>query len=1098
MTEDQRPTAVNQYHGGTAVGDAITDQMLAWRQHLRALGHRSEIFADHVHPDLATEIRPLSAYLGDADALLIVHHSMGTDGFDDMLDLPERKALAFHNITPERFFDDEHTRRYARLGQRQLRRFVPHASAAVADSGYNRRDLIRAGYERVSVIPVRTEFDMFHELRRDRRSHDWLFVGRVVPNKRQLDLVEAFVHHARADRRVRLHLVGDLSFSSYVEQVCDRVRKLGLDHRVVLHGKVSDLQLLRLYERAGVFVCLSEHEGFGVPLLEAMAAGLPVVARASAAVPETMGGAGVLLHDEAADAIGHIVMTLTGDETWRSSVIDGQHRRIARLAGVDVRAALTTVVRDALGEKRPIEVQIQGPFETSYSLAIVNRRLAVELSHRSDVAVSIYATEGPGDYEPRAEDLGKHPQAALLHARAAEVAHPDVVIRQLYPPRVADAPGGVNLMHFGWEESRIPAQYVRDFNRYLDGIGTTSAFVADVLVDCGVTVLTESTGNGVDRPSAPPPNHLSELQDRRRFTFLNISSAFPRKGIDVLLRAYFDAFTGADDVTLVLKTFPNPHNNVAAILSELRQGAPDPPDVRWIDRDLDQSELDGLYAIASCYVHPSRGEGFGLPVGEAMLAGVPVIGVAHSGTADFMDDTVAVTIPYRIEAAATHLSVDGSEWAEPDGEALADALRLMVVERDGADIRRRVEAARDRIANHHSWPVVAARWYDLIERARRQAFVPNVALVSTWNARCGIAEHSRYLVRYLGESAAVRIEADRDAVLLGPDSEIVHRSWRNRWEPELSALRARLISSDADVVHIQFNYGFFEPSHLGRLLGDLSRDGRGTVVSLHATHDPVIDGTAVRLGDIARPLNNVDRIIVHQQHDVDALARFGVIENVELLPLGVPLGGLPPRRVVREALGVGERPVVATFGFALPHKGLLELIRATARLAEHMPDVLLIGCSALHDDPSSAIYFSECLAEVGRFRMGDNIRLISEFLDDNEARTILSAADLVVLPYGPTAESSSAALRFVLGVGSPVLTTDLPIFADASAALEQISGNDPELLAAAIGGLLGDDARRSEVARRCRDYARSMSWTMIARRHAEIYREVARGRYDRR
>ena len=87
--------------------------------------------------------------------------------------------------------------------------------------------------------------------------------------------------------------------------------------------------------------------------------------------------------------------------------------------------------------------------------------------------------------------------------------------------------------------------------------------------------------------------------------FVHISSAFPRKGVDVLLDAYFSTFSNSDDVTLVLKTFPNPHNEVGDLLKQMRAAHPSPPDVRWIDRDLDAEEIMGLYNLADCYVHPA-------------------------------------------------------------------------------------------------------------------------------------------------------------------------------------------------------------------------------------------------------------------------------------------------------------------------------------------------------------------------------------------------------------------------------------------------------------------------------------------------------------
>ena len=158
------------------------------------------------------------------------------------------------------------------------------------------------------------------------------------------------------------------------------------------------------------------------------------------------------------------------------------------------------------------------------------------------------------------------------------------------------------------------------------------------------------------------------------------------------------------------------------------------------------------------------------------------------------------------------------------------------------------------------------------------------------------------------------------------------------------------------------------------------------------------------------------------------------------------------------------------------------------------PDVVLFACCALHDDQSSTQYFEKCRREVSRLGLQDEVRLISEFLSEDEARAIIGGADVVVLPYDETPESASGALRTVIGTGTAVLTTTAAIFQDAERAVEQVASNDPGALASAIERLLGDDELRSEVAARCVAYAREVSWTNVAQRHAEIYREVARRR----
>ena len=114
------------------------------------------------------------------------------------------------------------------------------------------------------------------------------------------------------------------------------------------------------------------------------------------------------------------------------------------------------------------------------------------------MAVSIYATEGPGDYRPNEGDLARHPRATDLYSRSHDVPFPDVVIRQMWPPRVIDSPGGITLEYFGWEESRLPTAMADDFNSYLDGVGVMSRYVRDVLRDAGVTIPIHVVGNGVE------------------------------------------------------------------------------------------------------------------------------------------------------------------------------------------------------------------------------------------------------------------------------------------------------------------------------------------------------------------------------------------------------------------------------------------------------------------------------------------------------------------------------------------------------------------------------------------------------------------------
>ncbi len=541
--------------------------------------------------------------------------------------------------------------------------------------------------------------------------------------------------------------------------------------------------------------------------------------------------------------------------------------------------------------------------------------------------------------------------------KAPAVGYPDVVIRQMYPPRVHDSTGGLTLQYFGWEESRLPAEYVADFNRYLDGIGTMSSFVSDLLAESGVVVPTAVVGVGVHQPDPLAIIHAPELQALRSTRILHISSAFPRKGVDVLLDAFTTAFDATDDVTLILKTFPNPHNHVGEMLERLRADRRALPDIRWIDRDLDRNSIDALYGLATAYVHPARGEGFGLPVAEAMLAGVPVISVAATGLADFVSHLTAAVIGHRPATAATHLSVPGSMWVEPDRDDLVRELRSVALDADRELRDRRVIEGRRLIATDYSWDRVAERWQTLIntQRTRRQGL--EVAAVTTFNSRCGIAEYSASLYHALGSQVEAEIYADNDAQAIDPKVEAsVHRVWWNHLQHNVDGLLHALDRSQADLVHIQYNFGFFTLFELGRVIRH-EAPRRPVVVTLHRTSDLETNDGTVAIEQIAGDLRLADAVIVHQNHDVERLAMAGISRNVHCIPIGSAQPMLldqqdaaSPIRPPAPGVSRGNLWVPPSAqGHASPHRG-------GRKLRERGINAELLAVCALHPDPSSARY----------------------------------------------------------------------------------------------------------------------------------------------
>ena len=1086
---------VHQFHSGTAIGDAITDEMLSWQTHLRALGYRSEIFAQYVAAGLEGRVLNVEAYQPSPDDVLFLHHSMGHDALDRLLAMPQRVIAVYHNITPIEFIEEPYVRRFARIGHAQLRQLAGTAVAAIADSNFNRREMLRAGFAAASVVPVKVDFSEFKRSSGSSdRSADWLFVGRVVPSKGQLELVEAFADLlSNVDVGQRLVLVGDNSDREYSERIESLIARRKLSARVLLVGKVSRSELRSAYHSAGIFTSMSKHEGFGVPLLEAMAAGLPVVAYANGAVGETLGGAGRAVPDGVARGVVAVCAALTTDVALRQAVILRQGLRLSGVEAFDIAGALAAVVGEARGAKRLTSVQVQGPFETSYSLAILNRELACALQLIPALDLSIFATEGPGDYVPAELDLVKIPEAAALYRKSGETVTPDVVIRQMYPPRVSDSPGGLTFQYFGWEESRLPDEYVNSFNRHLDGIGVMSTFVKQVLVNSGVTVPVSVVGVGVRHPNLSDAQSIPELSNARSFRFLSISSAFPRKGIDVLLAAYFAEFSGDDDCSLVLKTFPNPHNDVEAILGHLAATTVNPPDVVWINREMSEPEIDGLYAGASTYVHAARGEGFGLPVAEAMSAGVAVIAPDSTGLADFVNESTATTVPSVCAPARTHLSVAGSTWAEPDQEALGQAMRSAFLAPDNPAIGAKIEQARALIHERFSWAAVARRFEAFIAEVQGRYAAPRIDFVSTWNTRCGIAEYTSDLVTAAGQRWDTRLFANRETSIVDPSmEESVERVWIADPQLPIDALVRSLDESSADIVHIQHNFGFFGVAQLALLIRS-QQAKRGVVVTLHRTSDLETENLSFRLGDITDELALADRIVVHQEADATRLRALGV-ERVEVIPIGAPQFGVLSTESARQLLGLDVptgTSILCTYGFLLPHKGTLELIQAVGLLRKSAVSVVLLVVSALHSDPISPRYLSQCLAEVERLGLSSSVRFITEFLQPNVSHLLVSAADVVVLPYVASEESSSASLRFVLTAGRPVVTTDLGIFGDAAVALELIEQPaTSQSIAAALSALLSRPDRQGELGAASRLLASRSSIDRSTEAHNRMYQSI--------
>lgn len=365
---------VDQFHQSVDSGDAITGEMLALRSVLRDMGYASDVYAERVGPGCEGEVRRLSEYAPARRQLMLWHFSIGVDCFERIATARHDIAVVYHNITPERFITEPLSNFYIHLGRQQLRELRDVCVGAIADSNYNRRELLAAGFRRVDVLPVWADGRTFRPptvgastvgssvVGAKRRSADWLFVGRIIPSKGQVDLVKAFACYQRTyDPACRLVLVGNTTYHEYVEAVYREIEAQGVTGRVEVLGKVAERELLEVMWSSGVYVSLSEHEGFGVPLLEAMAAGLAVVAVGSAAVAETMGDAGIVLESRDPQIVADAVASLRVKCGLLERTLSAQERRVGFFESFDRAAVLAGVIEGCAGFDRPLRVAANGP-----------------------------------------------------------------------------------------------------------------------------------------------------------------------------------------------------------------------------------------------------------------------------------------------------------------------------------------------------------------------------------------------------------------------------------------------------------------------------------------------------------------------------------------------------------------------------------------------------------------------------------------------------------------------------------------------------------------------------------------------------------------
>jgi L-malate glycosyltransferase len=360
-------TAVHQFVPALLPRDATGDHTLALRDALRDAGWTSDVYVEAAHDDLWSEAIYFERYPERAapDDILLYQLSTASPVAEFLLGRSERLVLDYHNVTPASFYDgwEDHTREKVALARRQAAALAPRAVLGIADSAFNAAELVRMGCRATAVVPIIVDTAVMSgpadESERARladargSSTVLLFVGRLSPNKAQHALVETLLLYRRwFDPEAKLHLVGPSVTPSYARAVFGFAEELGV-RGAVCHGEnLTSAQLAAWYAEADVFVCLSEHEGFCIPLLEAMACGLPAVAYAAGAVPETLGNAGLLLDSKRPSVVATAVARVVQDGSLAKFLATAGRRRLAAFAPASTRARFVEVLGALEGVRR--------------------------------------------------------------------------------------------------------------------------------------------------------------------------------------------------------------------------------------------------------------------------------------------------------------------------------------------------------------------------------------------------------------------------------------------------------------------------------------------------------------------------------------------------------------------------------------------------------------------------------------------------------------------------------------------------------------------------------------------------------------------------
>jgi len=736
--------AIHQLVPSLVPGDAMGLAAVNFRLLLRRLGHVGELYAEEFPPGFASLVKPARALRPGPRDLVLYHHGIASPLSGMLLHLPSRRALVYHNITPARFYQGTPLWEPLMSGRAQLAAMAPYCELAIGVSPLNCEELRTAGYRNVHQVSLFVEPRRFGADRSDpiflaklgNSAPAMLCVGRVMPHKRIEDVLSLHAELLRLRPAARLWIVGSYApGDAYARRMLRMGKRLA---NVRFFGRLAHAQLVAAYRAASVLTSMSEHEGFGLPLLEAMAAELPIIAYAAAAVPETLGGSGIAFTEKRFALLAELVDEVQRNPELRGKIILGEKRRLGQLsaetaakqlgAALDTGQARAKVLRHRSGKPR-VAIVVQRYGEVIGGAEAHARLIARRLASEFDLTVLTTCAKDhltwANAFPPGETKIDGVPVIRFRTERTRSMVPFNQLSRELFR-RSND-----RLSEEQWVAEQGPSApallgYIEERARFYDAfifftyLYSTTAWGAPLVADRAIVVPTahdepplrfDLYADVFDRVRVLFCNTPEEAElVRRRYLKLarirvvgvGVDSAqgdpsrFRKKyGIDRPYLMYVGRMEAGKGIPELLRYHAQLRRGEVEAPALLLAGSADveprAPGARYLGVISDSDRSDGL-AGALAAVAPSRYESLSLLALEAFAQRTPVLGNAES----------------RVLCGQVQRSGAGATYE--DFESYRDGIRRIAAER-GLMGRRALSYARQ-----HTWERVLSAYREEVRQ----------------------------------------------------------------------------------------------------------------------------------------------------------------------------------------------------------------------------------------------------------------------------------------------------------------------------------------------------------------------------------------------